>query len=1734
MSGSSKNTRSKRKVGVDTGDASQRTHNTSGGLTVLVTDIQEVREDSNKTLPGRSCKTCGGPDTNDMVQCDDCDKWHHFACVGVDKEIEQHEWSCPKCIAAATRVQKQGFVSNKTSSVGRDSSVSKEHSRKSSSLVGSKLFNKSASSKQSVALSEMSHASSRHSMLNLELQKLEEEHALAQQEAERQRTYLEKKYSILKQMSHHDGSNPSEGNSQVDDWIEDVNNVDSHNSTSNKSDRSFGPKLHSTNNLPQPCPLGFQNKTSSASYGASDFNRNTTRKHSLPSRCSRPPTREQIAARQAVSKDLPQFSGDPEDWPLFLSTFNSTTAMCGFTDEENTIRLQRCLKGRAYDAVKSCLMHPSNVKSVLATLRMLFGQPEAVVNSLVSKINLLPMMEENSLETIVDFAINIKNFCAIVDACGLEEYLYNVSLLHQLVSKLSPTIRLDWARYRQTLPSVNLASFGNWIYSLAEAASTVTILPIIQAPKLTKIEPLGTKKRSAFTNVHAETQHDLVSSSQPKNLTFVKPPAIDICLICKGTCRTAEKCKQFLDLSRDSRWAVVREFGLCRRCLHQHSGGCKTKPCGKNGCEFKHHALLHNDQKDAVATENQSKSTSSASLSQSEPSNGPRSCNAHAIDGAGVFFRYLPVILHGNNRSVATYAFFDDGSELTLLDQELADELSLEGDVQPLCLRWTGGAQRNENKSRIVNLEVAGIRRNSKKFRLNTVRTVDKLLLPLQTLDFERLAKTYPHLRGLPIASYCDAQPRILIGMKHAGINVVQKTREMGIDDPIAVKTRLGWTICGSWLKERTTESSLCTLHVQESDLDEGTDESLHLAMKAYFALESLGLAKTEITPLSSGDQRAQYLLQSLTNFQGDRYETGLLWRYENIRLPDSRPLALRRYNFLQKRLEKDALLAQILNEKIVDYLSKGYARKLTSEELNNVYPRVWYLPIFPVSNPNKPGKTRIVWDAAAKAFGVSLNSVLLKGPDQLCSLLTILLQFRERRVAMTADIREMFHQIRVREEDQQCQRFLWQDENGEIATYVMQVMTFGACCSPCCAQFTKNLNAARFSNSYPAAVESITKRHYVDDLLVSVDTEKEAIQLAHDIWYVHSKGGFEIRNWLSNSKTVLSQLRDNPSNEKNLDLQYEMATEKVLGMWWHTASDIFIYKVGWARFDHSLLSGQRRPTKREALRVLMTIFDPLGLIAHFLMYLKILLQEVWRSGVQWDEDINDEAFHKWLKWIKVLPQVENVQVPRCYSLDSSPGDSDDTQLHTLVDASENGMAAVCYLRFVHDNIVRCSIVVAKTRVAPLKFVSIPKLELQAAVIGARLARTVGESLSIPISKRVFWTDSRDVLCWINSDHRRYTQFVAFRVGEILENCETNEWRWVPTKQNVADDGTKWEKLPDFTSNNRWFVGPAFLRRPEAEWPKQSSNYGSTETELRPHLCHHRKVSETLIRVTDFSSWKRLVNLRQQQIYIGPFSMEELRTAERYLIRQAQFDVYPEEVTALSLMKHEPPAIKNTLSKSSPLYKLTPSLDVHGILRMRTRIAACHFATDDAKSPIILPRDHHLTTLIIEYFHNKYHHQNHETVINELRQKYHVSRIRVEYGKVRRNCQRCKNESTTPHPPVMADLPEARLAAFTRPFTHIGIDCFGPMEVVLGRRVEKRWGMLIICLTTRAIHIEVVHSLSTNSCILALRNFVARRGTPRKIYSDRGTNFIGASRELKEAESLLDRQPRIWEEAGKG
>lgn len=252
-------------------------------------------------------------------------------------------------------------------------------------------------------------------------------------------------------------------------------------------------------------------------------------------------------------------------------------------------------------------------------------------------------------------------------------------------------------------------------------------------------------------------------------------------------------------------------------------------------------------------------------------------------------------------------------------------------------------------------------------------------------------------------------------------------------------------------------------------------DQDLHNTVKEYFAMDDAGV-KSPVVLESVDDNRARKIMEQTTVRRGDRFETGLIWKYDVIEFPDSFNMAVKRLECLERRMMRDPTLATNLKNQIMEYQLKGYAHRATEEELSQADPkRVWYLPLGAVTNPRKPGKVRLIWDAAAKVDGISLNSMLLKGPDQLTSLPAVLSRFRQYPVGVSADIKEMFHQLLIRPADRHSQRFVFRNNPADpVDIYLMDVATFGSTCSPASAQFVKNQNAEAFVNIFPRAVEGI------------------------------------------------------------------------------------------------------------------------------------------------------------------------------------------------------------------------------------------------------------------------------------------------------------------------------------------------------------------------------------------------------------------------------------------------------------------------------------------------------------------------------------------------------------------------------------------------------------------------------------------------------------------------------------
>lgn len=622
-----------------------------------------------------------------------------------------------------------------------------------------------------------------------------------------------------------------------------------------------------------------------------------------------------------------------------------------------------------------------------------------------------------------------------------------------------------------------------------------------------------------------------------------------------------------------------------------------------------------------------------------------------------------------------------------------------------------------------------------------------------------------------------------------------------------------------------------------------------------------------------------------------------------------------------------------------------------------------------------------------------------------------------------------------------------------------------------------------------------------------SVDSVAEAIQLAEEVRMVHAQGGFHIRNWISNSPTVIEALEPKSNECETKDFSITGEPEKILGMRWDTATDTFCFALKYIRVDPDILNGKRDPTKREVLSTLSSIFDPLGFLAFYLVFVKILMQRVWRTGIDWDDPLSAELCEDWERWTRLLPKICELAIPRCYY---SPISLDcEVQLHIFVDASESAYATVAFWRFSNTHGTRLALIGAKTKVVPLQAISIPRAELQAAILGARFGKAIIKGHTIGPDSIYYWSDSETVLKWLRSDQRNYKPYVALRVGEIVTTTNVEQWRFIPTKLNVADDATKWTGNPEISSTIRWFVGPEFLLLDESEWPiDKTKGKPEPEEELRTHLPHIEKQSPVSI-IPDMSRveyWRVLV---RTQAYVFKFvnmlkrswekwkqngrplkgkrflkrpvplpdppTSEELTKAENSIFRHVQTEAFGDEMCLLRSNSN------SKLPKSSPIWRLTPYIDESGVLRHRGRIDAATDVAHDVKRPIILPRRHIATEKIINHYHRQLKHANHETVINELRQRFVVAGLRSALREIRAKCQECKIAAAKPAPPQMGDLPPARLSHSTKAFEFVGMDYFGPLNVKVGRSTVKRYGVLFTCLTVRAVHIEVANSLDTDA-----------------------------------------------------
>ena len=639
-----------------------------------------------------------------------------------------------------------------------------------------------------------------------------------------------------------------------------------------------------------------------------------------------------------------------------------------------------------------------------------------------------------------------------------------------------------------------------------------------------------------------------------------------------------------------------------------------------------------------------------------------------------------------------------------------------------------------------------------------------------------------------------------------------------------------------------------------------------------------------------------------------------------------------------------------------------------------------------------------------------------------------------------------------------------------------------------------------------------------MDNCLHSTHSKEEAKDLVDRLCQLLHSGGFEIRQWASNVPAVIEHLPPDVRSESSELWLSQSSTdlqEPTLGLRWDCLRDSLKYKHRPAE--------RTEPTLRTVYKVLACQYDPLGYIVPFTTRAKILVQDLWKERIGWDDPIQPQSLRdRWLTWEQEIPDLAQMEIPRCYAPASADSPTSIRDLHIFCDASERAYGSVAYLRTEDDQgEIHVAFILARSRVAPKKQLSIPRLELSAALTGAQLARVIQTELTLPIRKVTLWSDSTTVLHWIQSESCSYKVFVGTRVAEIQNLTDVSNWRYVDSANNPADDITRGKTLKELSRPHRWHQGPDFLHCSENHWPISPSVYpGPEDSELKKSsFCAHVTVDPSLQLpdVSLLSTWKDLMQATVRSLHgaADPGTSSSIEAAdyikaENLHLKQAQSMSFPEEVKAL--MSDRP------LPSHSRLGSLSPEYDKEtGLLRVGGRLRRAEQLETDAIHPVLLDPKHPLTKLIIQDFDETLLHPGPERVLAELRRRFWILRGREAVKRYQNNCMHCQSWRANPSVPKMADLPPARLRLYKPPFYSTGVDCFGPFTVKIGRRTEKRWGIVFKCMTTRCVHLDLLDSLNVDAFLMSLRRFIARRGKPFELLSDNGTNFVGGARELREA-----------------
>lgn len=1078
---------------------------------------------------------------------------------------------------------------------------------------------------------------------------------------------------------------------------------------------------------------------------------------------------------------------------------------------------------------------------------------------------------------------------------------------------------------------------------------------------------------------------------------------------------------------------------------------------------------------------------------------------------------------------------------------------------------------RRDPNSKIVRMPVEALNERHEK-RVMNFHTFEGLRLGSKTLNVKEVKNRFPYLKKLHLRDYKGIHGVIGVDQIHMFlVDEIVKPSISSENCYLGYRTPMGDYVMGSRQSLSALYDSIDddsqfnsfsfnnnfmsfnTLEEEAKIVDENESQLLekYLMGEEYYEIPDV------FDREKADDLYAINLIENeMYKNENGHFVAPLIFKDVDPKLPafESYLLALKRWYTLSNTLLKHKKFEEINNE-IKKLIDKNYC-ELVPENEQKSYEMTYYIPIFCISPENK--RTRVIWDAKAIAKdGKSLNSFLLPGPNLYNKILKLFFNMRSAKILIVGDLEEMFHQIIIKPEHRNALRFLWSDEAGsKPKIYRMTRLVFGINCAPCIAQQAVKLTAKEFEKSHPNVAKILANDIYMDDIVTSINSINGAKEVVVQLKMILKNAGFNLVKLKSSHPEIFETLRDYLTNDElNNEKLFPTGDEhRVLGYICNFANDTLKLGFNLQRFE-KYYNKDYWPTKREVLSLCMAIFDPLGLFIFLTSKFKYIYHLVCNKITLWDDKIPEELLNLWFKALSWIPDCCNITVARCYfSIDDS---NVINQIWAFSDASDNAECVIVYLRQINGErtMLNSQLITSKNYIVSQKVKrTIPELELDAATRAFELLEeTIVSHEKIIFQEYYVVTDSSVVFNWLTYGVEKPSVYVKNRLNKILSINRDITVKWVPTDLQPADLGTKFSSMPSLTASNEWFI-PKLFRCPENDW---ISDQFLKKDDYKVLMFNQAKVNNS-IQFEKFSSLnkivhilrkvfirfflkirkQRIINMRKAnekrwKIEFKISKMQWRRNNElydrleteierdiedvnykrkdiiRFLIKIVQEETMSDVINAVSNNINIPP--KHELGKLNLCLK--DDLLCHSN-RIPEEILKLERFKNFDKYMIVLPSYHDLTKLIILQYHIQNNHFHIESTIAQIRKRYYIPRMRNVVKKtIKLNCYFCRLNNKRPRAPLMGDLPLEKLCVEHATFTNIMIDMCGPFEIktkiTRNSSLVKRYLLVVVCLTSRAIHIEIMNDASSDMCLKALLCTFEIRGFPSRIFCDRGTNFLG-------------------------